>query len=724
MNHWEKEQARHLYFAAFPIDVEWAEVGFVVSNFQPRSAEDQAERELYWPCEARLLPRSLTESGTLEMLIGHWNPRVRVEAMRALSRIPTAQSDELVFDAALQNNGDPFLEYAAWLSINDLAKPWTEAIASGEWKVEGHEKQLAYGLAAIDPALAQGVMAKVLAGREVPRDGSGPWIELIGKAGGPAELKQLYLGLMAGIVPDGDQMEPLAPRELAFSREARPRVAAALLEAARVRGVKPENPYLDPKGPKLPYYEKYRDEPNPPLAIWQFFAYPLRPVRADVLRLLGYWKVESALPATVSMVGPASPPDELAALFESLRVIGSQEAAETAQEAVGNGSPLIRRLALLTLAAIRPERALPFVAATLNGVSTEEERLAIWRELLKEKTFPDLLAAALPQDLEGLGAGGRPRRARSGQTGRAAAETAGAAGRDDGDGGKGAGGCRVDGGVHEARWRPGGGGTGLSAAGARLRDLPRDRRRRREGRAGDDFARGERADGLHHRERDESGGQGEGGLQRRGVDAEGRGIATGIKTRETETEVFLRDVTGHEQAVVKAKITGTQNVGSIMPAGLVDGISERERWNLFAFLGQLGKPGNFDASQGHVARVWTLRGGPQTEQKASPAPPMPVYTLTDGRLTKEQLAEALTQLAPMPESVIVAAQFQSSGPTRLTFTGVNKAWLDGQPLAVASEPKVTADLAAGVHTITVQLDPKALPEVLRVESPDARFLGN
>ena len=89
-----------------------------------------------------------------------------------------------------------------------------------------------------------------------------------------------------------------------------------------------------------------------------------------------------------------------------------------------------------------------------------------------------------------------------------------------------------------------------------------------------------------------------------------------------------------------------------------------------------------------------------------------------------QHVEALQLLAPAAESVIAIAQFQSSGKTRLTFTGVNKAWLDGQPLAVASEPVVTADLPAGVHTITIQLDSKALPEVLRAESPDARFLGN
>ena len=109
------------------------------------------------------------------------NPRVRVEAMRALSRIPTAESAALVLEAAMKSPGesgainargeekggqfdkptfsdtkDPHYGYAAWLSINDLAKPWTDAIASGAWKADTAERQqqLAWGLRAIDPALA------------------------------------------------------------------------------------------------------------------------------------------------------------------------------------------------------------------------------------------------------------------------------------------------------------------------------------------------------------------------------------------------------------------------------------------------------------------------------------------------------------------------------------------------------------------------------------------
>ena len=88
--------------------------------------------------------------------------------MRALSKIPTARAAELVL-SALDKPMDPFLEYSAWLTINDLAQPWAAALESGELKSQG--KQLEYALKAIEPSLASKLLAKVV--KEIPRDGSG-----------------------------------------------------------------------------------------------------------------------------------------------------------------------------------------------------------------------------------------------------------------------------------------------------------------------------------------------------------------------------------------------------------------------------------------------------------------------------------------------------------------------------------------------------------------------
>src|SRR5436309_6294118 len=112
----------------------------------------------------------------LEELVRDDSPRVRLEALRALAKIPSAKSAELAL-GVLDKPMDPFLDYALWLTINDLVDPWIAAIKSGEWKIEGHEKQLEYGLKAIEPAKASAVLGRLLGDKPLAREGSGAWIE-------------------------------------------------------------------------------------------------------------------------------------------------------------------------------------------------------------------------------------------------------------------------------------------------------------------------------------------------------------------------------------------------------------------------------------------------------------------------------------------------------------------------------------------------------------------
>jgi putative heme-binding domain-containing protein len=205
---------------------------------------------------------------------------------------------------------------------------------------------------------------------------------------------------------------------------------------------------------------------------------------------------------------------------------------------------------------------------------------------------------------------------------------------------------------------------------------------------------------------------------------------TGIPTRETATEQFIRPGPVPEIPLVKANIVKKDLVGSLMPPGLADALDFTEKRSLFAFLSQIGRPGPFDASKGGILRLWHLYTGAQLEQaehgeKIEEAPP--VYTLIDGRLPREQFTAALQQLPGIAgNTVTLAAQLQiaTAGKTRFNLVGVSKAWLDGQPLAVASEPNPIPELSPGVHTLAVQFDVSALPEILRVEADGTSFLGN
>ena len=80
--------------------------------------------------------------------------------------------------------------------------------------------------------------------------------------------------------------------------------------------------------------------------------------------------------------------------------------------------------------------------------------------------------------------------------------------------------------------------------------------------------------------------------------------------------------------------------------------------------------------------------------------------------------------ADRAEPVLVAARFQSSrsGPVKLKISGLNspKAWLDGKPVSGADE--IATDAPAGQHTLLLKVDPRQLPDAIKVESQDVSFL--
>jgi hypothetical protein len=206
-------------------------------------------------------------------------------------------------------------------------------------------------------------------------------------------------------------------------------------------------------------------------------------------------------------------------------------------------------------------------------------------------------------------------------------------------------------------------------------------------------------------------------------------VFTGIPTRETATEQFIRPGPAPEIPLIKANIVKKDLVGSLMPAGLADALSYVEKRSLFAFLGQLGRPGPFDASKTSIARLWRIYPGAQSSEAehADKIDQQPaVYTLVDGRLPREQFTAALTPLNLPGDSVIATTQFQvaNAGKTSLDLTGVSKAWLDGQPLAVASEPNPNPELTTGTHILAIQFETKSLPEIFRVEVQGASFFAN
>jgi putative membrane-bound dehydrogenase-like protein len=635
------------------------------------------------------------------------HPRVRVEALRALARIPTARAAELALTAASQPL-DKYADYALWLTINDLAQPWLAAVKSGDWKSAGREKQLEFALRSIEPSQASEVLGQLLGPDPLPRDGSGPWIELLGQAGTAKELRRL----LDQVVNKGFD-EPAATRAL-----------SALNQAARVRNIRPSGSLSTVPASLL-------DNSSGPF-------------RTEAVRLVGAWKLSSANVAGLANLAAdkASPPDLRAAAFTTLRELGGAEATAALAKLSGPDQETgIRRQAVLGLAALDFGRATgPAVQILLTtSPGQENEALELWRSLLNVRRSGPALAKALPKS------GIPPAVAKAGL--RAARE----GGRSEPD-------------LVLALTR----GSGLeegevTLTEAELKQLAIDVAQK------GDPTRGER---VYRRKElscvtcHAIGGAGgkvgpdmtslgasapidyliesvwfpnkkiKEGYHAVSVETKDGEELSGVLVRESAEQLILRDATGRELTMAKNNISN-RRIGtlSLMPAGLIDGIAPEERVDLFRFLSELGKPGAFDATKGNVARTWRLRPGVHTveqfgEDKFIGTPLQDpawsiLYANVDGGVDRQAVRDALQVGRYLGLTGIYAAtqvQTVRDGTVRFKLTGAPEAvWVDGKALPAGEFTSQT--LPAGTHTIVVRLAPQKLPETLRLEASDGVFLN-
>jgi len=391
-NPWARYQARRL-LKEQGLKAEGAGVLPTVLQWAARTPDEMAGLEALWICESlnewdagllernlragdgriraaatRTISRSLTTRPTnvehLFALAKDEHPRVRLEAARGLALVPSAESAAAVL-AMLEMPLDADLDYALWLSMRELAPVWVQAVTSGAWLPEGREKQLAFGLGAIEPRSAAEALAFLLQGQPLARDGSGPWLELIGRAGDSPAVNQLYFQLLGSPEPDGIASEARAPGAAAsgFAEQAVPAVLEALAEAARLRGVRPS---------------ERRDE------LRRFLSAGSKQVQLAAVRLAGAWREEELGDALVALAAAADSPEPLrSAAFESLLACGGGSGGPGLLALAAPGTPaFLRRRATFTLASANPTAGDPAVVALLRETSAAEAP-DLWRELLR-----------------------------------------------------------------------------------------------------------------------------------------------------------------------------------------------------------------------------------------------------------------------------------------------------------------------------------------------------
>ena len=629
------------------------------------------------------------------------HPRVRLEALRALATMPTARSAELVL-TALDKPMDSFLDYGAWLSINDLAEPWLAAVKSGAWKADGREKQLEFALKALEPSLAKVVLAQVLQERDITRDGNGPWIELIGTAGDPALLRRLFEQVLRG----------------GFDETAAARALEALNGAAH-RGSKPGGALEEIK-PLLSHSSEKLQELS--------------------IQLIGGWKLDKFIPQLIGIAGGKSTPSAVRqAAFDALREIGGEEVLLGLEPLTVKGNEsAVRRQAVLALAALDSPKAAQWAVEVLLEMSNEAEATDFWRSLLTIKALTPGLARALPKTgLPANMAKAGLRVAREGgrnEPDLVWALTRGTALEDE---------AQMLSDVEIKQLADTVGKEGDPARGETIF-------RRKElacvtchaiggvgGKVGPDLTSiGASApvdylieSVLYPNRKIKE------GYQSVIVETKDGSEFSGVLAREDGGQLVLRDVTDKEIVIPKNKIEKRSTGNSLMPSGLVDALNPGDRLDLYRFLSELGKPGPFDAAKGNVARAWKLlvqtvavaQFGDEKilNTRLSETNWVSANSLVDGRLLKQELGAPVEELGRRdPQALFAAAQFQvaKDGNVRLKLNGASGSpvWIDGTPVQFNSDLNI--NLTAGKHTVVLKLEAKKLPEAIRAETADATFL--
>ena len=621
------------------------------------------------------------------------HPRVRLEAVRVLASLPSAESANIAM-RALDYPTDRFLDYALWLTARELAPQWLPALEAGTLDFGGDPKKLLFAMeAAGSPRVAGPLVASIRAGK-VPAGRRADVLKLIATVGQPDDLKQVF----------NLATEDMSIRALALT---------ALADAAKSRGLVPSG--------GLPGVDRLINEGDDAS-------------RAAACRAAGAWKMEGVRPLMEALVGDTKAADiARAAAVDGLASLGGPQALMALERFAHSDSSAVRRAAI---AAIEPSTGARLAVDELAKLSPGDDPSPLFATFLGRKGGPAALASALadtklPADVAKLGV----RLAR--QSG------------------------RVDESLVAALTKAGGiTGAAVVLSAEELDAFVAEVRTKGDAPRGEAVFRRTDQQCLKCHAVAGAGGQVGPGLESIGASApvdylvasilqpdkaikenyqtlvvatkDGK-IVSGIKLRQTDADLLLRDAEGVELSIPLASIEEQKNGGSLMPAGLVDNLTRPELVDLIRFLSEMGKVGPYAVGQARVVRRWRVleptkaaylalnREGTTTAVKPHPDWTWsPAYSAVGGTLPIAAVPgfvpnvtaprEGFAQ-AQLDVSTAGAVRIGINEPTGLEF------WIDG----VRVDPKaaIDIDLKSGVHTLTFAIDQDKRREPLRVELLDA-----
>ncbi len=632
------------------------------------------------------------------------HPRVRLEAVRTLARLqrPGTLSNAL---AALSLDRDATLDYALWLTAWERRDTWLPQLRSGQLRFLQDDSALLFVLSsAKDPAVVPAVLEILGRGALAEADRNRA-VALLADLGGPAQLRIAL--------------------DLALANSTRPPQAANLLDAlartALTRRVRPAGDLA---------------------SVGKLFTSTTVDVQQGAVRCAGLWKLEPLRPDMVKLVTDSKTSTALrATALTGLANLGGDTSRRQLARLATESTPSIRLQALAALVGLDPAAAAGLLPSVL-GKLPQGDPSELTRAFLARKAGP----ARLTKTLNGK------RLARD--HAKIILRTIDASGR------------KLPALVAAVR-TAGGLTTGpLKLSPQQMKELVAEINTRGDAKRGEVVYRRKTLGCLACHAIGGAGGRVGPDLVSLGASAPVDYIAdsllnpngkvkenyhslvvvtkagkviTGIKLRQSDTELVLRDARDREISVPLKSIEEQAVGASLMPAGLTEILTRAELVDLARFLSVLGKPGPYAVSRRRVARRWqTLSDTPQARFRLRRTRDGQVAT-ADPAFRWEARYATVAGTVPLGDLPVLVL-----GKRRLSFirceievitagrvaiavgeTAGLSAWLGDQPLTLESVTQ--RELPVGRHRLTLAIDPASRSTPLHLElaettTANARFV--
>ena len=679
------------------IDV--ANPGLLEAVLKSKSPQARAAGVRVIPHWKNELPAALT---WLEAAIADANPRVQMEAIRALSEFPDLKAAALALRAA-DKPLDQFADYALWQTSRELAHVWLPAVIAGSFDFDGNPQRLLFAVKSADAGAAVPALIRTLKDKTSP------------------ELREKLLESVAAL-GNGEQLKLVF--DLALAAETAPENAATLLRtlanAKRTRNVQPAGD-LAALGGLL----KSKDV-------------ALRQAAVDCV---GVWKLESLRPA-ISGIVQDSQLDQAAriAALQAIAQLGGPASSELLTSiTTSKENESVRGTALSLLVPINTGSAAQLAVGFMNSSEDHGTQAQVISAFLQHKGGSDVLAKVLsdkklPEDAAKI-----------------ALRTVTGSGRQEAK-------------LIEALSKAGNivsqpkilSADEMAALVSQIKETGNPARgeeifRRAElncqkchavggagGKVGPDLVSigsSAQVDYLVDSILQPNKAVKEGYHSVVVATDDGK-VLTGVKVRQTDTDLLIRDVEDREITIPLKKIEEQTPGTSLMPVGLVDKLTRAELIDLVRFLSELGKPGPYAAVTARIVRRWeTLQPTNETYTRmyrtsdtqvisddrglvwvpaySAVAGSLPVRDILDFTM-KERLGEAARKVGFLRCRVNVT----TAGAVGLAVGDVGglQIWVDSKPVDVRDRQEL--NLPVGEHVITVSVNLLTRKTPIRLELYD------